>query len=117
MKIQYLVAFAATILVSTAALAQPAGGPPAGMSMPGMGAMGPTQVGVITLKSEAAPITTTLPGRVVAWGIIKRADETEDIVESEHACHPCRTMEAALCPSNSYGQRPLHDWLFRSSRS
>jgi membrane fusion protein (multidrug efflux system) len=66
MKIQYVIAFAATALISTSALAQPAGGPAAGMSMPGMGAMGPTQVGVITMKSEAAPITTTLPGRVIA---------------------------------------------------
>lgn len=46
------------------ALAQPAGGPPPGMGMPGMG--GPTEVGVMTLKAESAPITTVLPGRVVA---------------------------------------------------
>lgn len=58
----------AALLASTAvspALAQPAGGPPAGMGMPGM-AMGPTEVGVITLQPEAAPISTVLPGRVVA---------------------------------------------------
>lgn len=56
------------LLASTAispALAQPAGGPPPGMGMPGM-AMGPTEVGVITLQPEAAPISTVLPGRVVA---------------------------------------------------
>lgn len=62
MNIRYLVALAATFLISTATLAQPAGGPPAGMS--GMG--GATQVGVVTLKAETAPITTTLPGRVIA---------------------------------------------------
>ncbi len=34
--------------------------------MPGMGARGPTEVGVITMQPEAAPITTVLPGRVIA---------------------------------------------------
>lgn len=56
------------LLASTAigpAIAQPAGGPPAGMGMPGM-AMGPTEVGVITLQPESAPISTLLPGRVIA---------------------------------------------------
>ena len=48
------------------ALAQPAGGPPPGMGMPGMGAMGPTEVGIVTLQPEATPISTVLPGRVVA---------------------------------------------------
>ena len=55
------------LVVSSAflpAMAQPAGGPPAGM--PAMGAMGPTEVGVITLQPEAAPITTVLPGRIIA---------------------------------------------------
>lgn len=36
------------------------------MGMPGMGAMGPTEVGIVTLQPQAAPITTVLPGRVVA---------------------------------------------------
>ncbi|MGV8832471.1 MAG: efflux RND transporter periplasmic adaptor subunit [Devosia sp.] len=43
------------------AMAQPAGGPP-----PGMGSMGPAEVGVVTLQPESAPITTVLPGRVIA---------------------------------------------------
>lgn len=60
----YMIMLLACLLGSTPVLAQPAGGPPAGM--PGMGAMGPTQVGVVTLQPETAPITTTLPGRVVA---------------------------------------------------
>jgi membrane fusion protein, multidrug efflux system len=46
------------------ALAQPAGGPPAGMG--GMGATGPTSVGVVTLGAETVPMTTVLPGRVAA---------------------------------------------------
>lgn len=57
-----------TLLASAAVVptyAQPAGGPPPG-GMPGMGAMGPTEVGVITMQSETAPVTTVLPGRVVA---------------------------------------------------
>lgn len=31
-----------------------------------MGAMGPTQVGVVTMQPEGAPITTVLPGRIIA---------------------------------------------------
>lgn len=34
--------------------------------MPGMGAMGPTEVGVITLQPESTPITSVLPGRIIA---------------------------------------------------
>ena len=64
----------ALLLLASAAnlaMAQPAGGPPPGMDMPGMdmpgmGAMGPTEVGVLTMTPESAPITTVLPGRVVA---------------------------------------------------
>ena len=65
---RFIVPLLAAMLVSTASgptLAQPAGGPPPGMGMPGM-SMGPTQVGIITLQPEAAPISTILPGRVVA---------------------------------------------------
>ena len=39
--------------------------PPAG-AMPGMGAAGPTQVGVITLQLQTTNVTTELPGRVSA---------------------------------------------------
>jgi membrane fusion protein (multidrug efflux system) len=54
--------FALTLVCVPVALAQPAGGPPAGMSgMPGMGA---TQVGYVVLAAEDVPLTTTLPGRV-----------------------------------------------------
>jgi membrane fusion protein (multidrug efflux system) len=64
MTIKFLLAATAVLLLGASALAQPAGGPPAGM--PGMGAMGPTQVGVVTMKAETAPITATLPGRIIA---------------------------------------------------
>tara|TARA_R110002124_G_scaffold16882_6_gene71396 strand:- start:4411 stop:5748 length:1338 start_codon:yes stop_codon:yes gene_type:complete len=60
----YLIVLLALVLGASPTFAQPAGGPPAGM--PGMGAAGPTEVGVTTLQPETAPITTTLPGRVVA---------------------------------------------------
>lgn len=53
---------ALTLVSVPVALAQPAGGPPAGMSgMPGMGA---TEVGYVVLAAEDVPLTTTLPGRV-----------------------------------------------------
>lgn len=51
---------AALLLIGTA-VAQPAGGPP-----PGMGPMGPTAVGVVTLTAQSVPMTSMLPGRVVA---------------------------------------------------
>ncbi|MGV8955103.1 MAG: efflux RND transporter periplasmic adaptor subunit [Cypionkella sp.] len=62
---KFALPLALTLLASVAvpAFAQPTGGPPPGMAM---GAMGPTEVGVITLQPDAAPISTVLPGRVVA---------------------------------------------------
>ena len=58
-----LVALTATSLfcLTGLATAQPMGGPG-----PGMGPGGPTDVGVVTLTAQAVPVTSTLPGRVVA---------------------------------------------------
>lgn len=55
-----LVGLSALLLMGTAS-AQPAGGPP-----PGMGPMGPTEVGVVTLTAQSVPMTSMLPGRVAA---------------------------------------------------
>jgi len=69
------------LLASTAtpaAWAQPAGGPPGGK--PGMGASGPTEVGVITMQPEAAPITTVLPGRIVASATANVRPQVEGVV-------------------------------------
>lgn len=53
---------AAALLVQNPALAQPAG-----MSLPGMGGpAAPTEVGYVVLQPQSVPLTTTLPGRVVA---------------------------------------------------
>ena len=62
----FVSALAALFLVCGPAFAQPAGGPPAGMGMPGMGSMGPTQVGVVTMQPEPVPVTSILPGRIIA---------------------------------------------------
>lgn len=60
-KLIYSSALVLGLLIAAPAFAQPAGGPP-----PGMGAMGPTEVGVITMEPETAPVTSVLPGRVIA---------------------------------------------------
>lgn len=55
-------AAAAVLLVQNPAIAQPAG-----MSMPGMGGgAAATEVGYVVLQPQSVPLTTTLPGRIVA---------------------------------------------------
>lgn len=63
-KLVFSSALVVGLLIAAPTFAQPAGGPPPGMA--GMGAMAPTEVGVITMKPETAPVTSVLPGRVIA---------------------------------------------------
>lgn len=70
------------LLAATPSLSQPAGGPPGGM--PGMGAMGPIQVGIVTLKAEAAPVTTVLPGRIIASATAQVRPQVGGVVTAVH---------------------------------
>lgn len=63
-KLSAVLAVAAMTMLVQSAAAQPAGGPPAGMSMGGAAAA--TEVGIVVLQPQAVPLTTTLPGRVTA---------------------------------------------------
>lgn len=79
MKIRLPILAALTLaMLPTPALAQPAGMPPGGMS--GMGA--PTEVGYIELQPQSVPLTTTLPGRVVASATAQVRPQVGGIVTS-----------------------------------
>lgn len=65
-ELKAAIAFVAMALLAPSAQAQPAGGPPPGMAMPGAGAAAATEVGIIVLQPQTVTLTTTLPGRVTA---------------------------------------------------
>ena len=71
----------AAAMLPTLALAQPAGMPPGGM--PGMGAA--TEVGYIELQPQSVPLTTTLPGRIVASATAQVRPQVGGIVTSVSA--------------------------------
>jgi len=68
----------AAAMLPTLALAQPAGMPPGGM--PGMGAA--TEVGYIEMQPQSVPVTTTLPGRVVASATAQVRPQVGGIITS-----------------------------------
>ncbi len=71
-------AVAAALLPASVGLAQPVGMPPGGM--PGMGAA--VEVGYVELEPESVPVTTTLPGRIVASATAQVRPQVGGIITS-----------------------------------
>jgi len=71
-------ALGAALLPTSIVLAQPAGMPPGGM--PGMSAA--VEVGYVELQPQSVPITTTLPGRIVASATAQVRPQVGGIITS-----------------------------------